>query len=146
MAGCPGRAAKAAAIRWLLCVPSWRMTQVKTERLHDYSSMGDRALDLSEVPPAARFEMGRDGYLYLYEVLSRIELPAEKEGQRGNSSIPRALKGRFYAGDLSLQGREEIFTFTDKRNGPVLLHRSSGGNIVHILFYCISWNLQGGSM
>ena len=72
--------------------------------------------------------------------------PAEKEGQRGNSSISRALKGRFYAGDLSLQGREEIFTFTDKRNGPVLLHRSSGGNIVHILFYCISWNLQGGPM
>jgi MscS family membrane protein len=35
----------------------------------------ERTLDLSEVPPAARFDLGRDGVIYLYEVLSRIELP-----------------------------------------------------------------------
>ena len=35
------------------------------------------ALDLSETPPAARWDVGRDAVFYLYEVLSRIELPSE---------------------------------------------------------------------
>jgi MscS family membrane protein len=35
--------------------------------------------DLSEVPPAARSERVRDGMHYLYDVLSRIELPPESE-------------------------------------------------------------------
>jgi MscS family membrane protein len=35
----------------------------------------ERTLDLSEIPPASRRELGRDGVIYLYEVLSRIELP-----------------------------------------------------------------------
>ena len=34
------------------------------------------ALDLSEIPPAVVFDVGRDGMFYLYDVLSRIELPA----------------------------------------------------------------------
>jgi MscS family membrane protein len=44
-------------------------------RLHEMGVKAERTLDLSEAPPAARFEMGRDGIIYLYEVLSRIELP-----------------------------------------------------------------------
>ena len=35
----------------------------------------EQALDLSGVSPAARYELGRDGIVYLYEVLSRTELP-----------------------------------------------------------------------
>ena len=43
----------------------------------------ERMFDLSTIPPAARFELARDAQVYLFEVLSRIELPAE-------SSIPDA--------------------------------------------------------
>lgn len=48
-------------------------------RLHALGTELERTLDMSEIPPAARFEMGRDGYVYLYEVLSRIELPPTAE-------------------------------------------------------------------
>jgi MscS family membrane protein len=48
-------------------------------RLHELGVEAERTLDLSEAPPAARFEMGRDGVIYLYEVLSRIELPPGAE-------------------------------------------------------------------
>ena len=48
-------------------------------RLHELGVEAERTLDLSEAPPAARFEMGRDGFIDLYEVLSRIELPPETE-------------------------------------------------------------------
>lgn len=37
------------------------------------------ALDLSETPPAAQWDVGRDAVFHLYDVLSRIELPAESE-------------------------------------------------------------------
>ena len=39
----------------------------------------ERTLDLSGIPPASRRDLGRDGIVYLYEVLSRIELPAEAD-------------------------------------------------------------------
>jgi len=45
------------------------------ERLHELAATAERTLDLSEAPPAARYEMGRDAAVYLYEVLARIELP-----------------------------------------------------------------------
>jgi len=48
-------------------------------RLHEMEVKAERTLDLSEAPPAARFEMGRDGIIYLYDVLSRIELPPEAD-------------------------------------------------------------------
>ena len=48
-------------------------------RLHELGLKAERALDLREAPPAARFEMGRDAVVYLYEVLSRIELPPVAE-------------------------------------------------------------------
>jgi MscS family membrane protein len=49
------------------------------DRLHELGARAERTLDLSEAPPAARFEMGRDGIVYLYEVLSRIALPPAAE-------------------------------------------------------------------
>lgn len=36
-------------------------------------------MDLSKIPPASRSEVSRDAIVYLYEVLSRIELPPEEE-------------------------------------------------------------------
>lgn len=39
----------------------------------------ERTLDLSGIAPAARAEVGADGIIYLYEVLSRIELPPETD-------------------------------------------------------------------
>ena len=44
-------------------------------RLGDLEAGLERMLDLSEIPPAARYQLGRDGNVYLYDVLSRIELP-----------------------------------------------------------------------
>ncbi|SDK28362.1 mechanosensitive ion channel family protein [Microbulbifer yueqingensis] len=38
-----------------------------------------RLLDLSQIPPAARVDAGSDAAIYLYEVLSRIELPPLEE-------------------------------------------------------------------
>lgn len=49
------------------------------DRLHVLGKEAERTLDLSQTPPAARFEIGRDSVVYLYEVLSRIELPPETE-------------------------------------------------------------------
>jgi len=51
-----------------------------------------RTLDLSEIPPAAHDQISNDGYIYLYEILSRIELPPEAD-------IPNA---EFYAKTNSL--------------------------------------------
>jgi MscS family membrane protein len=50
-----------------------------TDRVRDFSVRLESMLDLSGVPPAIRFDLGRDGIVYLYEVLSRIELPPEAD-------------------------------------------------------------------
>ena len=61
-------------------------------RLHELETRAQRALDLSKAPPAARFGMGRDGVVYLYEVLSRIEKTRRMaRRQAGPSRIPRSL-------------------------------------------------------
>jgi MscS family membrane protein len=49
------------------------------ERMRDLGIKAESTLDMSNAPPAARFEMGRDETIYLYEVLSRIELPPEAD-------------------------------------------------------------------
>jgi MscS family membrane protein len=49
------------------------------DRLSDFDDELQRMLDLSGIPPAARYQLGKDGIFYLYEVLSRIELPAEAD-------------------------------------------------------------------
>ena len=54
-------------------------SRANVARLHEMGTRAERTLDLSETPPAARFDMGRDEVVYLYEVLSRIELPPEAE-------------------------------------------------------------------
>jgi MscS family membrane protein len=58
----------------------WQAPSRETvDRVHDFNVELGRMFDLSKVPPAARFELGRDGFIYLYEVLSRIELPPEAD-------------------------------------------------------------------
>lgn len=37
------------------------------------------ALDLTDIPPAIVFDASRDGIIYLYDILSRIELPAAED-------------------------------------------------------------------
>jgi MscS family membrane protein len=49
------------------------------DRISDFEVELERTLELSEIPPAARFELGRDGVHYLYDVLSRVELPPEAD-------------------------------------------------------------------
>ena len=52
---------------------------VYIDRLLELGAQAESTLDLSEIPPAAHFELGRDRGVYLYEVLSRIEIPPESE-------------------------------------------------------------------
>ena len=54
-------------------------SRAAVDRVIDLSLKVQSVLDLSEIPPASRFELGRGGVVYLYEVLSRIELPPEAD-------------------------------------------------------------------
>jgi MscS family membrane protein len=68
------------AFAYLLSEEYWDSpSRVTAARVHDLIAKQERTLDLSEIPPAARTEMGRDGITYLYHVLSRIELPPETD-------------------------------------------------------------------
>lgn len=58
----------------------WGATNsVADERLYKFNTTLHRMFDLREIVPAARYDLGRDGTVYLYEVLSRIELPPEED-------------------------------------------------------------------
>jgi len=54
-------------------------SRASVDRLGEFQIKQQRLLDLSGIPPAARLELGVDSAIYLYEVLSRIELPPEPE-------------------------------------------------------------------
>jgi len=54
-------------------------TRQSSDRLRALVADMQSALDLSETPPAGRWNVGRDAMFHLYEVLSRIELPSEPE-------------------------------------------------------------------
>jgi MscS family membrane protein len=54
-------------------------SRASVARIHDSFTKLERMFDLSGIPPAARFDLGRDGIVYLHEVLSRIELPPETD-------------------------------------------------------------------
>ncbi len=49
------------------------------QKLDEKQARVRRMLDLSRIPPAARADVGNDAAIYLYEVLSRIELPPLEE-------------------------------------------------------------------
>jgi MscS family membrane protein len=49
------------------------------ERVSRLNTDIERMLDLSDIPPAARFDQGRDAIQYLYDVLCRIKLPPPSE-------------------------------------------------------------------
>jgi MscS family membrane protein len=68
------------AFAYLLNEEYWDSpSRAAAARVHKLIAKQESTLDLSGIPPAARTEMGRDGIIYLYEVLSRIELPPEAE-------------------------------------------------------------------
>jgi MscS family membrane protein len=71
--------------------------------LREIAARAERTLDLSKTPPAARFDMGRDGIIYLYEVLSRIELPPE-------TAIPGAAAFPDAGGDRKADGKPASWT------------------------------------
>jgi MscS family membrane protein len=58
---------------------SWTMDAQVLSRVRDLDASAYRTLDVSNVPPDAQTEVSRDAASYLYEVLSRIELPPEGE-------------------------------------------------------------------
>ena len=58
---------------------SWTMDAQVRARVEDLYARAYRTLDVSNVPPDAQTEVSRDAASYLYEVLSRIELPPEGE-------------------------------------------------------------------
>ena len=54
-------------------------SRAAVDRINDFGADLQHTLDLSGIPPAARYELARDGGHYLYDVLSRIELPPEAD-------------------------------------------------------------------
>ena len=91
------------------------------------SSELQRTLDLSGIPPAAHFELSRDGYIYLYEILSHIELPDE-------SDIPDA---DFYADTDSENDKvsgDEAVSWTIPHTEITLTRIEKGPQAGHFLF------------
>ena len=74
---------------WTVVRDDYRLEQSQANQQRLFAAVGRamKTLDLSQEAPSARFEVGLDGLVYLYEILSRIELPPDDE-------IPDAL---FYA-------------------------------------------------
>lgn len=73
----------------------WRApSRAVVDHISDFDVELQRMLDSSEIPPAARFELGRDGIHYLYDVLSRIELPPEtdRNGRRHRPALDTAAQ------------------------------------------------------
>jgi MscS family membrane protein len=78
----------------------------------------ERMLDLSRLPPAVRFEMGRERAIYLYEVLSRIELPPA-------SAIPDAAAYADDGADKPADGKPASWTIP---HTEVTLERVADGH------------------
>jgi MscS family membrane protein len=54
-------------------------SRAAVHRLFELVKEMRRSLDLSHIPPALVFDISRDGIIYLYDVLSRIQLPAAED-------------------------------------------------------------------
>jgi MscS family membrane protein len=64
----------------LLAGEHWESpSRTTAQRVKALNTEIESMLDLSEIPPAARFDLGRDAIQFLYDVLSRIELPPPSE-------------------------------------------------------------------
>ncbi len=65
------------------------------QKLDEKQARVRRMLDLSRIPPAARADVGNDAAIYLYEVLSRIELPPLEEipGREEVNSLAKVVSG-----------------------------------------------------
>ncbi len=66
---------------WTVVRDDYRLDQSRDHKQQLFAAVGRamKTLDLSQTAPSARFEVGLDGLIYLYEVLSRIELPPDDE-------------------------------------------------------------------
>jgi MscS family membrane protein len=66
---------------WAIVRDDYRQHQTPENRarLFAYVERAVSTLDLSQAPPSARREIGLDGIVHLYEILSRIELPPDSE-------------------------------------------------------------------
>jgi MscS family membrane protein len=95
------------------------------ERLADSLARLESMLDLSRIPPAARFDMGRDGVVYLYEVLSRIELPPEAE-------IPDAAVYADIEDDK--EARDKVVSWTIPHTEITLVRVADGAHAGQFLF------------
>ena len=85
----------------------------------------ERMFDLSAIPPAARFDVGRDGFIYLFEILSRIDLPAEAD-------IPDAAA---YANALdNKQAGDKSLSWTIPQTEITLVRAAKGPNAGQFLF------------
>jgi MscS family membrane protein len=56
-----------------------RRSQEGLRQLEEFDIRSQRTLDMSEISPEARIKIGPDVQVYLYEVLSRVELPPMEE-------------------------------------------------------------------
>jgi len=64
----------------LLAGEHWESpSRTTAQRVKALNTEIESMLDLSEIPPAARYDLGRDAIQFLYDVLSRIELPPPSE-------------------------------------------------------------------
>ena len=64
-----------------------------SQRIADKQAELSRIVDLSGISPAARKEKSRDAFIFIFEVLSRIELPpmADIPDAAAQTSVQRAL-------------------------------------------------------
>jgi MscS family membrane protein len=118
-------AAGDSTLRWMREEYWENPTPLLAEHLGVLAAEGEQALDLSEIPPAARYEMGRDGFLYLYEILCRIELPPELE-------IPDASAFENEHDNPTVQGLAASWTIPHTE--ITLIRMTSGPNKGRFLF------------
>jgi MscS family membrane protein len=110
----------------LLSEEHWHApSRVVVDHLLDAVANSERMFDLSEVPPAAQFELGRDGVVFLYEVLSRIALPPEAD-------IPNAAA--YVAVEDDQQTGNESISWTIPHTEITLVRISDGPRAGQFLF------------
>ncbi|MBW2476600.1 MAG: mechanosensitive ion channel family protein [Deltaproteobacteria bacterium] len=85
----------------------WReSSRVAEENLRKFNISLHRMMDLREFPPAARYDLGRDVSVYLYEVLSRIELPPKEDIPDAAAYVDEE-KGKSEAADTDPQSAKK---------------------------------------
>jgi len=92
-------------------------SRVAEEHLRKFNVSLHRMLDLREFPPAARYDFGRDVSVYLYEVLSRIELPPEADIPDA-AAYAETEKGKIEATDTDPESEKKTVGESDSWTIP----------------------------